>query len=199
MVESGVEHMDEKIQEIINEAEKVKNQEKSIIDGPVKIGKRYYEFEKQTFFDEKLSLYIPKDFVDMPQNLREIKYPSGQRPQIIKTDETGSINITLNRIDSDLKEEQVQELTDGMKAIIQKVNPSNIFFSDGVENADDKNIGYFEFKSPALDEAIYNIMFFFELEGKTIMGTFSCLYKEHEDWQGIAFQVIKTVRVEKDA
>jgi hypothetical protein len=34
----------------------------------------------------------------------------------------------LNRIDSSLNEEQVKELTDGMKAILKKVNPANIFF-----------------------------------------------------------------------
>lgn len=189
-----MEHMDEKIIDFINAAEKAKEQ-KNICDGPVKIGNRYYEFAEQTFMDEKLSLYIPKDFEDMPQNQREIKYPSGQRPQIIKSDETGSINITLSRIDSDLDEDRVKELTDGMKAIIKKVNPSNIFYSEGVEKADGKNIGYFEFKSPAIDEAIYNIMFFFELAGKTMMGTFCCQYKEHENWRDIAFQVLKTIRV----
>lgn len=189
-----MEYADEKILEFINQAEQAK-EPKNICEGPVKIGSRYYEFAEQTFFEERLSLYIPLDFADLPPNLREIKYPSGQRPQIIKTDETGSINLTLSPIDSALNEDQVQELTDGMKAIIQKVNPANIFYSDGMEEVDGKNIGYFEFKSPALDEAIYNLMFFFELEGKTIMGTFSCAYKEYENWRDIAFQVIRTVRV----
>lgn len=134
----------------------------------------------------------------MAQNLRELKYPSSNRPQIIKTDETGSINITLNKIDNDLQEEWVKELTDTMKLIIKKTNPANVFFSDGVEIVDNKNIGYFEFKSSAIDDFIYNIMFFFELDGKTIMGTFCCLYKEYENWRDIAFQVIKTIRVKKE-
>lgn len=192
-----MEHIDEKILEFLQAAERAK-EPKNICEEPVKIGNRYYEFEEKEFFDGKVKIYIPKDFVEMATKLREIKYPSSQRPEIIQTDETGGINIALNRIDSDLEEDMVKELTDGMKAIIKKVNPSNVFFTDGMEEVEGKNIGYFEFKSSAIDEFIYNIMFFFELEEKTVMGIFSCPYKEYENWRDIAFQVIKTVRIIKE-
>lgn len=187
-------YIDEKILEIMNNEE---SKQQNINEGPVKIANRYYEFEERAFFDNKVIMLIPKDFMDMPQHLREIKYPSSQRPEIILTDESSSINIMLNRIDSSLKEEQVKELTDGMKAILKKVNPANIFFTDGIEKVDEKNIGYFEFKSPAIDAFIYNLMFFFEFEGKTVMGTFCCRYDEHKDWREVAFQVMKSVRVIK--
>ncbi|MCX7749292.1 MAG: hypothetical protein N2645_20730 [Clostridia bacterium] len=189
-----MEHIDEKVLEIINNTE---HQQQNICEGQVKIGNRYYEFQERAFYDNRVRLFIPKDFKDMPQHQRELKYPSSQRPEIIQTDETGSINIMLNRIDSSLTEELVRELKDGMKAIIKKVNPSTTFFTDGVEKVADKNIGYFEFKSPALDVFVYNLMFFFELDGKTVMGTFSCRYDEYEEWREAAFQVMKTVRVTK--
>ena len=187
-------HIDEDILKIINRTEQ---QEQNIGEGQVKIGNKNYEFEEVWFYNNRVSLLIPKDFEDMPQHQRELKYPSAQRPEIIKTDETGSINIMLNRIDSSLNEEQVKELKDGMKAIIKKVNPSNTFFTDGVEKVEDKNIGYFEFKSSALDTFVYNLMFFFELDGKTVMGTFCCRYDEYEDWREVSFQIMKTVRVTK--
>ena len=84
-----------------------------------------------------------------------------------------------------------------MKAILKKVNPANIFFTDGIEKVDEKNIGYFEFKSPAMDGFIYNLMFFFEFKGKTVMGTFCCRYDEYKDWREVAFQVMKSLRVTK--
>ncbi|HOV26196.1 MAG TPA: hypothetical protein PK566_07555 [Pseudobacteroides sp.] len=187
-------NIDEKILEILNSEE---SKSQNINDGQVKIGNRYYEFEERSFYDDNVKLLIPKDFIDMPQHLREIKYPSSQRPEIILTDESSSINIMLNRIDSSLNEEQVKELTDGMKAILKKVNPANIFFTDGIEKVDEKNIGYFEFKSPAMDGFIYNLMFFFEFKGKTVMGTFCCRYDEYKDWREVAFQVMKSLRVTK--
>ena len=189
--------VDEKILDFINEAEK-REAKKDICGGPVKIGDRYYEFEETEFFEEKLKIYIPKDFKDMPMEVRKIKYPSGSRPEIIKSNEDGSIAITLNIIDSPLDEERVEELKDGMKMIIKKTNPANVFYEDGVVEVASKNIGYFEFKSSAIDDYIYNLMFFLEFKEKTLMGTFSCLYKEYQDWRDVAFQVINTVRVIKE-
>jgi len=85
-----------------------------------------------------------------------------------------------------------------MKMIIKKTNPANVFYEDGVVEVASKNIGYFEFKSSAIDDYIYNLMFFLEFKEKTLMGTFSCLYKEYQDWRDVAFQVINTVRVVKE-
>ncbi len=190
------ERVDEKILDFINAAEE-KELRKDITNGLVKIGKRYYEFEESEFFDEALKIYIPKDFNEMSLAARKLKYPSESRPKIIKCNEKGNICITLNIINSPLDEESVGKLKDGVKVIIRKTNPSNVFYEDGVLEVDSKNIGFFEFKSYAIDDSLYNIMFFLEFEGKTLMGTFSCIYNECKEWREIAFQVIKTIRIIK--
>ena len=188
--------VDEKILDFINAAEE-RELRKDITNGPVKIRKRYYEFEESEFFDEKLKIYIPKDFTDMSLAARKLKYPSESRPEIIKCNEKGNICITLKKINSPLEEENVEKLKNGMKVIIRKTNPANVFYEDGVLEVDCKNIGFFEFKSYAIDDSLYNIMFFLEFEGKTLMGTFSCIYNECKEWREIAFQVIKTIRIIK--
>lgn len=188
--------VDEKILDFINEAEK-KEARKNICSGPVKIGNRYYEFEETEFFEEKLKIYIPKDFEDMPLKARKFKYPSESRPEIIKSNENGNIAITLKIIDNPLNEERVEELKNAMKVIIKKTNPANVFHEDGVLEVDCKNIGYFEFKSSAIDDFLYNLMFFIEFEGKTLMGTFSCKYNDCEEWRDIAFQMLNSIKVAK--
>jgi len=188
--------VDEKILDFINEAEK-REAKKDICSGPIKIGDRYYEFEKTEFLDEKLKMYIPKDFEDMPLEARESNYPPENRPDIIKCNEKGDTRITLNIIDSPLNEEHVEKLKDGMKERVKNTNPINVFYEDGVLEVDSKNIGFFEFKSYTIYEPLCNLMFFLEFEGKTLMGTFSCPYAEYGEWRDIAFQVIKTIRVIK--
>ncbi|WP_197260100.1 hypothetical protein [Paenibacillus dendritiformis] len=59
-----MEFMDEKIQVLLNEAEKAKEPH-DIRTGSVRVGKRYYTFEEQPFFDGKLTMYIPQDFTDI--------------------------------------------------------------------------------------------------------------------------------------
>lgn len=191
-----MEHTDEKILDLMNKVKK-EQEKKDIHDKVLKIGERYYEFEEKKFYDDKVSIIMPKDFEEMDEKSKNLKYPSVNRPQIIKTDETTTINITLNKIDSDLEEGWVEELTKGMKQLIKKANPVAVFYEDGVEKVDEKNIGYFEFKSSAIDDFLYNLMFFLEFEGKTLMGTFSCLFSDYEDWRDIAFQMLKSIKVLK--
>ncbi|WP_068777099.1 hypothetical protein [Paenibacillus sp. FJAT-26967] len=185
---------DEKIIAMLSKMEDLQHA-KRIGEGPIHIGQRSYDFEQQAFYEDKLLVYIPKDFTDMPDHMSAIKYPHTQRPQIIKMNEDGSINITLSRIDQDLEDDWVQELTEGMMAILRKVNPSNVFFTNGIEEIHGKTAGYFEFKSPALDTFLYNLMFFMELDGKTLMGTFSCKYSDYEAWRDTAFEMMRAVRV----
>ena len=192
-----MENVDEKILEIINKAEK-EMEDKKITDGIININNKYYEFEEKEFFDNKLKIYIPKEFQDMTAEKRKIKYPSGDRPDIIKSNFDGDIAITLKNIDSPLYEDNVEELKDGIKEIMKRTNPSNVFYEDGIKIVEEKNIGYFEFKSSAIDDFIYNLMFFLEFKEETIMGTFSCRYKEHKEWREVAFQILETIRVIKE-
>lgn len=187
--------MDEKITKFINEAE-TSMARRSILEGPVKIGSRYYEFQKESLYEDKLWVYLPSDFEEMPQQARVIKYPYEQRPEIIRSDETGGLNFTFKRIDHELEDEWVKDLTEGMKTLIQKSNPSHVFYEMGIKEATQgKPIGFFEFKSMVLDGSLFNIMFFLEMEGEVLMGTFCCPYADYQDWRDIAYQVIEHIAV----
>ncbi|MBN1046983.1 hypothetical protein DVW08_16745 [Clostridium botulinum] len=188
--------VDEKILDFINAAEE-KELRKDITSGLVKINNKFYEFEETEFFDGNFKMYIPNTFEDMSMEARKLKYPSESRPEIIKCNEDGSIAITLNIIDSPLDESSVEELKNGMKMIIKKTNPANVFYEDGILEVDSKNIGFFEFKSSAIDDFLYNIMFFLEFEGKTLMGTFCCRYGEYKEWRDVIFEVLKKIEVIK--
>ena len=189
--------VDDKILDFINAAEK-REARKDICSGPVKIGNRYYEFEETEFFEEKLKMYIPNDFEDMPMETRKFKYPSENRPDIIKSNENGSIAVTFKLIDSPLNEENVEKLRDMMKLINKRLNPANIFYDEEILEVDEKNIGYFDFKSSAIDDFLYNFVFLLEFQEKTLMGTFSCSFTEYEEWKDIVIQMVSTIRLSKE-
>ncbi|WP_019535825.1 hypothetical protein [Paenibacillus ginsengihumi] len=190
--------MDEKITRFIIEAEQAMTP-RSISEGPVKIGKRYYDFQVHSFYENKLTVYLPVDFEEMPKEARAIKYPHEQRPEIIRSDAAGSINFTFKRIDHELEDEWVEELTAGMRTMIAKSNPSHVFYETGIKQArDGKPVGFFEFKSMVLDGSLFNMMFFLEMGGEVLMGTFCCPYTDYPDWRDIAYQVIENIAVVQD-
>lgn len=198
MGENLEKRVDEKILDYINAMED-KEQRKDITDGQVKINDCFYEFEETEFLDGAFKMYIPNTFFDMPLEARKFKYPSENRPEIIKCNNTGEIAITLNVIESPLNDEYVEKLKEMMILINKRLNPANIFFDEGIIELCSKKIAYYDFKSSALDDYLYNFVFLLEFQGKTLMGTFSCGYSSYKQWKDdIVFQMIKTIRVEKE-
>jgi hypothetical protein len=173
----------------------------SISEGPVKINDRYFAFARTQLFDAGIFVYLPEDFTDMPEDVTAIKYPSSNRPKIIKADERGAVCFTFDVIDNPLDAESVPELVSGMRAMLQKLNPSFLFFeSEESETETEENpaIGSIAYKSPAIDEAVYNVMFFASINGKTLMGTFSCPYGEHDEWKDIVSEILDLIEIEEE-
>jgi len=189
------EYVDEQIRYVINQVEEQERFNSQNIYEGITIDERTYAFHEVRFFEDKFKIHIPMDFVDMPVELAQIKYPSSDRPQIIKTDDTGSINITLNRIPNSISDEQIPEVKEGIKMILKRLNPSYLFYDEGVETIEEKLVGFFEFKSPTIEDALFNRMFFVEFEHDVIMGVFNCPFSQHMPWRPIAKQIMQSVRV----
>lgn len=188
-------YMDEAIRAIINEVEEQEAINSQNIYEGVTINGRRYEFGETAFFNGRMKLYLPNDFTDMPEKTAKIKYPSSDRPQIIKSNEQGSVNITLNLIPNAVNDDQVEEIKDGIKFILKRLNPSYLFFEEGLEIIGEKSIGFFEFKSPALDVPLFNLMFFTVIETDIMHGVFNCSFEEYEPWRPVARQIMSSVRI----
>lgn len=188
-------YLDEKIRNTINQMEEQKKfNTQSIYEG-ITIQDRYYEFQEMSFFKESVHLYLPTAFFDMPEELAKIKYLSSERPKIIKTEDTGSVNITLNLIPNNVCDDQILQVKNGLKTILKRLNPSYLFLEEGVEIIQEKSVGFFEFKSQALDTAVFNLMFFAAIERDVLMGTFNCSYEDYREWRPIAHQIMHSLRV----
>jgi hypothetical protein len=178
-------------------------QRTGVSEGPVRINDRFFAFVRTPLFDGRLHVYLPDDFTDMPEEESRIKYPSSNRPNTIKADERGAICFTFDIIDSPLDEKSVPRLASEMRAMLQKLNPSFLFFepeeSRGSEEAEGSTrpraIAY---KSPAIDGAVYNMMFFAPMGGKTMMGTFSCPHGEHEEWKEVVSEVLALIETDRE-
>lgn len=191
--ETTVKFKDEEILAMMQELEK-QTEPNSIEQGTIRIGNEEYKFEERAFFDEALWVLVPESFQPMPLSMQKLKYPYEQRPEIVLTNPTGTVNLTFNRVDQQLQNEWVVKLTSGMKNMLRKMSPSNVFYEQNVEDVRGKKIGYFDFKSPGMDEALYQLMFYLELSGETLMGSFNCSYRQHKDWREIAVQIVRSIR-----
>lgn len=183
------------LDEKIVEARRRESQKKLNIreDGLIVNGEQI-DFQETSLFHEKMTILLPTTFVDMPQKIARIKYPSEQRPQIIKTDLLGSTNFAFNLFDKEIKPIQMKSAADGMKSILKKVNPANIFYESGTEPLGETMLSWFEFKGHGIDTQIYYIVFLTSIGGKLMHGIFNCAIADMEAWKKAAFQVIRSIQ-----
>lgn len=183
--------LDEKI---IEARRKEAQKELNIREDGLIVNGEQIDFQEMLLFHEKMTILLPTSFVDMPQKIARIKYPSEQRPQIIKTDLLGSTNFAFNLFDKTIKPVQMQSAADGMKSILKKVNPANIFYESGTEPLGETMLSWFEFKGHGIDTQIYYIVFLTSIGGKLMHGIFNCAVADMEAWKEAAFQVIRSIQ-----
>lgn len=182
--------MDAKILELRREQERTKLS--GLEDGVVIKGVPLI-FETCELFDGKMSIMLPMSFVDMPLKLAKIKYPSEQRPQVIKTDLLGSTNFAFNFFQKPILPNQLKEVADGFQGTIRKVNPANVFYESVEEQLGDLPICWFDFKGHAIDEQTYNVVYL-TIIGKCLLhGIFNCTLEDMDHWKTPAFDVIRSI------
>ena len=180
--------LDEEIMEFRKSAKKSKY---NSLETGMYIKDRLIRFKETQILSDKVSVMLPEGFIEMPQRIAKIKYPSEQRPQVIMTSDDGTVNFTFSLYDTEFNERQIEDALGQFKAVIRKVNPAFVFYDFVVES--DKALGWFDFKSYGLDEQIYNVMYLLPVEGKLMHGIFNCLYRDILEWKEAVHQIMMSV------
>lgn len=156
------------------------------------------EFRKEQIFDGKMQMMLPSSFTDMPMELAKLKYPMEQRPQVIKTNEATDINFTFSLVNQPLANDQVKQLRDSLKGVLKTVRPDMRFTEEGMEEIEERSIGWFELTYSGIDTKIYNIMYFTPIAGKMMHGIFNCPVREAVNWKQVVFEMMHTIKEEKE-
>lgn len=184
-----MEYLDEEILELRN-----KNKKAITLEDNIDIKGEPIEFEECKLFDESMEIMLPKTFVNMPMKIAKIKYPSENRPQIIKTNLEGSINFAFNMFKQPVKAEELGDVAKTFEDIIKKVNPANVFYDKATEDIGNTKVSFFDFKGYAIDTQIYYIYYVTSIGGNLLHGIFSCPIADMEEYKGIAFMVMRSIK-----
>ena len=136
---------------------KVRNSEAETmsLDTGYYIEDRLETFIKEQYFDKLLSIYTPDSFIDMPKEIREIKYPTNFRPEIIKTNLAGDVNISISLIKVS-EDTEVKTLVTDFKNLLSKAHNGIKFLEyDELEKEGCVKMYCFDFIIPGIDERIY--------------------------------------------
>lgn len=189
-----MDNLDETIIKLKNEQRKREN---THIESGVYIKDIWTEFHVVEVLDNKLTLLIPTSFVNMPAAVAKVKYPSEQRPQCIKTSLDTSVNMAISLFNLRMDGKHPEGEAAMLRQVLRKTNPAMEFYKTGVEELEDFTLAWFDYRSHAIDQQVYNIMFTASLQGKMLHGAFNCPYADYHEWHDPALQMIGSIKVNK--
>ncbi len=152
------------------------------------------QFMRASIAEGMVTAILPKNFIVMSDKVRRVKYPANA-PKFIYTTPDTTVNLTLNLL-GNLHEDQVFAFGQQMLASLKAAFPSAIF-DESKKITKPQNIFFVDFITAGLDQSIYNVMFFFSLNGRQGIGSWNCLGKDRWFWAPVFEHAIRTMEFHK--
>lgn len=151
------------------------------------------QFHKTMLFNDELGVSLPVTFRDMKPEDAKRKYFSEQRPDVIKTNEDGSVNFCFNLIEKSVNTDQLEAVIEDMYRVLKRFQPMSVCLETGSESDNPTPSAWMEFISNALNENIYNVLTIYPFGEKTLMTMFNCPFEKRGDWLKCLSQIRKSV------
>ena len=185
-------YQDESIAKIKREL--VKKDHASIYGDGIYIGGQLIVFTPRVIQADVI-ITLPGDFIEMPKEIQQLKYPSESRPQSIFTSLDTTVNFSFNVVKQEIRLENLESFVDQLSEVIRRTNPSAVFYKDKIGKlSSGKPIYMFDFKTFSIDEPIYNMMCFTIVSNYVVHGAFSCMERDAEEWKDAAWEVFQSMR-----
>ena len=155
---------------------------------------RLETFSKEQYFDDLLSIYIPESFIDMPDEIKEIKYPTNFRPEIIKTNLAGDVNLSISllKVGEDM---EIKTLVTDLKNLLSKAHTGIKFLEyDEFENEDCVKMYCFDFIIPGIDERIYHKTGLGKIGRETVQVMFNCREPLSWTWKKAVNDILQNIK-----
>ncbi|MFT3945389.1 MAG: hypothetical protein QM763_00330 [Agriterribacter sp.] len=155
----------------------------------------FIELEKRSLLDNKVEILMPKDFTAMSQENVLKKYPGANRPKLVLTDESTTVNLAFSVLENPADSSTIEAYRDAIKKSYKARFPTATWVSDGVTRINGKNVGYIKVIIEATDQKIFNYLFMTDSGGKLLLGTFNCLEKDMKSWLPVSEEIINSLKV----
>lgn len=149
--------------------------------------------QKITVFNGTVELMVPDDLKPMSDKIWKTKYPETPKPPLALSDGKGEVNLIARPIEQALDESQLYDYITGLRQEFEKNNPHVHFLSHGIVGSNGHKMGYLKFISDAVDQKIFNYMWFAIKDGKLIQFSLNSPKSLQADWEPAAELIAKSL------
>lgn len=187
-----MEYFDE---ELLEAKRKLERQKHTTLETGMYAGEELITFTQITLEDFGIQLPLPDQFVVMPEDVKNAKYPSKEAPVLILTSLDSTVNISFNSLSVILNDEGIKSMSGQFQNALQNINPSIMIKNQTDTKTEQGNeMSWFEYKGYHLDGQSYNRVYLLRLRKTVLHGTFSCKLKDKDHWLEIVDKIFLAVR-----
>lgn len=187
-----MEYFDE---EIINAKRELERLKHTTLETGIYVGDELITFTKIELPDTEIKMYLPEQFIIMPNMVKEMKYPTQNAPDFIVTSLDSMVNFAFNILPVVLEAGDTKVMSDQFQNALHNVNPSLKFQNQTSDVTTDQGneMSWFEFKGYALDGQNYNRMYIVKMKHTVLHGIFNCPMEFKEEWIRIVEQCFESI------
>ena len=190
-----MEYIPEEILEARRELELMKH---NTLETGIYVEDELITFTKIILPDTKISIFLPEQFIVMPDMVKDMKYPSKNAPDLVVTSLDSKVNFGFNILPVLMEAGDTEELSRQFQNAIHNVNPSirikNQTSGETMEQGNE--MSWFDFKGYTLDELNYNRMYLVRMRKTVLHGVFNCPMRVKEQWETIVEKCFLSIEEE---
>ena len=149
--------------------------------------------ETQYEMFDGFKIKIPSEFKIMSDEIINIKYPNGNAPSLVYTNDKTTINVVLVMNDVTMKNNQIEEYVKTMESTYKN------YSKDVKLNFWERNnhkIGEMKFTTQGSDTEIYNHIIAFSVNDKLRLVNFNCTKEQISEWQEVSKFIVDSIMFE---
>lgn len=163
------------------------------IDTGIYVEGELIRFHETKLFNKEIGIILPALFEDMEPDEARKKYFSEQRPQIIKTNEDGSVNFSFSMVDKKVDAVQLKDVIQDFHHVLKRFQPMSVCLEMGEELNDSIPNAWMEFISNALNDNLYNMLTIYPIGERLLMTMFNCPFQKHMEWTRCLSPIRKSI------
>ena len=149
--------------------------------------------ETQYEMFDGFKIKIPSEFKIMSDEIVNVKYPNGNPPSLVYTNDKTTINVALVMNNVTIKNSQIEEYVKTMESTYKN------YSKDVKLNFWERNnhkIGEMKFTTQGSDTEIYNHIIAFSVNDKLRLVNFNCTKEQMSEWQEVSKFIMDSIMFE---
>lgn len=190
-----MEYFDEEILEARRELERLKH---TTLETGIYVGDELITFTNITLPQTKIHIYLPEQFIVMPDLVKDMKYPSKNAPDLIITSLDSMVNFGFNILSVSMEGGDTKVMSSQFQNALRNVNPSIKIKKqvNDVTTEHGNEMSWFDFKGYLIDGQNYNRMYLVKMRETVLHGIFNCPMQFKDEWGEIAEKCFMSIEEE---